>query len=228
MPQRSKGPRQPRKRRKLSKELITREAFKLADKKGLEGLSMRSLATSLGVEAMSLYNHVSNKDEILDAIVDEVFRKIKWDNSLKDWRQAMTQRAISTRDILMQHPWVIKILESRDSPGPNTLAHHDAVISCLRAAKFSMGLTAAAFSALDSYTYGFIMTEQTLPFETEDELRETAQIILSSFPKEAYPHLFEFTSDYVLQPSYSYQKEFLNGLSLILDSLQQRLKSETN
>lgn len=217
-----------RKKRAVSRDLLVSAAIKLADKKGLEGLSMRSLASKVGVEAMSLYNHVRNKEDLLDEIVDHVFGKIKWDKSAKDWRLSMEQRAISTKKILSKHKWVIKILESRKAPGPNTLAHHDAVIACLRSAGFSLELTATAFSSLDAYTYGYIMTEQTLPFENEEELKQIASHILENFPKRKYPNLYEFTEKHVLQPSYSYQNEFMKGLSLILDSIAIKLQLETS
>ena len=143
------------KKRGLTQKMIIKAAIKLADKRGLEALSMRSLATNLGVEAMSLYNHVKNKDDMLDQIVDTIFSQIKWVSDSSDWRRSMIDRACSTRDVLNKHKWVVSLLESRSSPGPETMKHHDKVIGCFRGAGFSLSLTAAAFSALDAYVHGF-------------------------------------------------------------------------
>ena len=106
--------------------------------------------------------------------------------------------------------------------------HHDRVIGCLRQAGFSLKLTGHAFSALDAYTYGFIMQEQALPFDTAEELKAIADMILENFPKDEMPNLFEFTSDYVLQPGYSYSNEFLYGLDLLLDGLESRHENQAD
>src|SRR5947207_11478528 len=125
---------------------------------------MRRLADRLDVEPMSLYHHVANKDEILDGMVDLVFREIELPAPRVDWRTAMRDRAASARDALRRHPWAVGRMESRANPGPDTLRHHDAVIGCLRDAGLTVEMTAHAFSAIDSYLYGFAMPELNLPF----------------------------------------------------------------
>src|SRR5262245_3400144 len=112
----------------------------LADRAGLEAVTMRRLAEELGVEAMSLYHHVPNKDAILDGMVDIVFAEIELPRMDLDWKTALRRRMTSMRDVLVRHPWALRILESRTSPGPATLAHHDAMLACLRAAGFSIPL----------------------------------------------------------------------------------------
>ncbi|MEZ4741136.1 MAG: TetR/AcrR family transcriptional regulator C-terminal domain-containing protein [Bdellovibrionota bacterium] len=211
--------------RPLSKEAIIKMAIKMADRDGLAKLSMRNLAKKLNVEAMSLYNHIKNKDDILDAIVDQIFSEVSWSMDV-GWKEAMFQRSISIRGVLHKHRWAIHLLESRPNPGPITLAYHDRVIRCLRLAKFSLKLTGHAFSALDSYTYGFILQEHNLPFENQEQLNQLASMILSNFPKEEYPSLFEFTSDYIFQPDYSHSKEFLYGLELVIEGLDSRFQKE--
>jgi hypothetical protein len=111
-------------------------------------------------------------------------------------------------------------MESRSSPGAATLRHHDAVIGSLREGGFSIGMAAHAFSALDSYIYGFALQEASLPFETEEETAELAQTIMQRFPADEYPHLTELTVEHVLQPGYDYGNEFEFGLDLILDGLE--------
>jgi AcrR family transcriptional regulator len=204
----------------LSKERVLRAAINLADKGGIKSLSMRKLAQDLGVEAMSLYNHVANKDDILGGIVDVVFGEIGLPPREADWKTAMRQRAISARQVLARHPWAIGLMESRSLPGPATLQHHDAVIGCLREAGFSIGMTAHAYSVLDSYIYGFALQQASLPFKTSQEVVKVAKSILLRFPADAYPHLAEMTVQHILRPGYDYADEFEFGLDLILDGLE--------
>jgi Tetracyclin repressor-like, C-terminal domain len=117
-------------------------------------------------------------------------------------------------------------MESRRRPGPATLAHHDAVLGCLRRAGFSVPLAAHAYSVLDSYIYGFALNEQSLPFDTSDEVAEVGKSMLEQFPAEDYPHLTEFIVEHALKPGYDYGNEFEFGLDLILDSLERRLRAK--
>jgi AcrR family transcriptional regulator len=210
----SGGPRTP-----LTRQRVLRAALALADRGGVGSLSMRRLAQELGVEAMSLYHHVANKDEILDGIVDVVFSEIDLPSGEGDWKQAMRQRAISAREALRRHPWATSLMESRSTPGPANLRHHDAVIGCLRRAGFPVELAAHAYSLLDAYVYGFALQEASLPFRTPEETAEVAQTIMARFPADAYPHLTELAVQHVLQPGYDYGSEYEFGLDLILDGL---------
>jgi AcrR family transcriptional regulator len=209
----------------LSRERVLRAAVTRADERGLKSLTMRSLGEAVGVEAMSLYNHVANKDDLLDGMVDLVFSEIQLPTSGGDWKTAMRQRAISAREALARHPWALGLMESRTSPGPAALRHHDAVLGCLRNGGFPVELAAHAFSALDSYIYGFVLQEANLPFDTAEETAEVAQMILQQLPADQYPHLTELTIEHVLQPGYDYGDEFEYGLDLILDGLD-RARSE--
>ena len=204
----------------LSRERVLLTAVAFADESGIGPLSMRKLGDALGVEAMSLYNHVANKSELLDGMVDLVFSEIDLPQGGADWKMAMRQRAVSARRALSRHPWAIGLMESRTSPGPATLRHHDAVIRRLREAGFSIEMAAHAFSVLDSYMYGFALHEASLPFETGQETAELAQTIMARFPVDAYPHLTELTVEHVLQPGYDYGNEYEFGLDLILDGLE--------
>jgi AcrR family transcriptional regulator len=212
----------------LSRERVLRAAVALADETGLESLSMRKLGEALGVEAMSLYHHVTNKDDLLDGMIDVVFSEVDLPPRGVGWRTAMRRRAISMRQVLSRHRWAIGLMESRTSPGPATLQHHDAVIGCLREAGLSVELTAHAFSALDSYIYGFALQERSLPFETPEQIEELARTMLAGFPPGAYPHFIELTTTHVLQPGYDYGNEFEFGLDLILDGLERAALQETS
>jgi AcrR family transcriptional regulator len=204
----------------LSRERILRTAMELADAGGLASLSMRKLAQTLGVEAMSLYHYVANKDDLLDGLVDLVFSEISLPPRDIDWKMAMRRRAITAREVLGRHPWSIGLLESRHRPGPATLAHHDAVIGFLKEAGFSVAMTAHAYSLLDSYIYGFALQQASMPLQSPQEVVEVVDIIMRQFPTEAHPYLAEFTLQHVLQPGYDYAQEFDFGLDLILDGLE--------
>ena len=171
----------------LSRDGVLRAAVALADGSGLRTLTMRKLGEAVGVEAMSLYNHVANKDDLLDGMVDLVFSEIQLPSAGVDWKTAMRRRAVSAREVLSRHPWAIALMDSRTSPGPATLRHHDAVIGSLREGGFSIGLAAHAFSALDSYIYGFALQETSLPFDSAEETAEVAQMILQQLPPTSTP-----------------------------------------
>jgi len=209
-----------RPRTPLSRERVILEGIALADANGIGTLTMRRLADRLQVEPMSLYHHVANKDEILDGMVDVVFGEIELPSGGSEWKTAMRDRAGSARDALRRHPWAIGRMESRANPGPETLRHHDAVIGCLRDAGFSIELTAHAFSAIDSYVYGFAMQELNLPFHTPEETAAMAVMFLEQFPATQFPHLAELTIGHVMLPGYDYGDEFEFGLDLILDGLE--------
>ena len=204
----------------LSRDQVLRAAVTLADEGGIGALSMRKLAQVLGVEAMSLYNHVTDKGDLLDGMVDIVFGEIGLPSGDSGWKQAMRQRAISVREALGRHRWAIGLMESRRSPGPATLRHHDAVLGCLRGAGFSVELTAHAYSLLDSYIYGFALQEASLPFGTAEETAQVAREIAEQMPDGQYPYLAEMASWYVVPPGHQYGSEFETGLDLILDALE--------
>ena len=203
----------------LSRERVLEAAIKLADQGGLGSLSMRKLGQEFGVEAMALYYHFANKDEVIDGIVDIVFSEIELPTDGTGWKAAMRQRAISMRDVLLRHRWAINLMESRRNAGPANLRHHDAVIGNLRAAGFENAMVARAYSLLDAYIYGFALTKINLPFDASEEVAEVAQGMLQRFPVNEYPNLVAYIAEH-LKPGYDYGDEFEHGLDLILDGLE--------
>jgi AcrR family transcriptional regulator len=203
----------------LTRGRVLNAAVALADESGSESLSMRKLGEAVGVEAMSLYHHVANKDDLLDGMIDVVFGEIELPFDCGDWMGAMRQRALSARRVLARHGWAIRFMESRTAPGPATLRHHDAVLGCLRNAGFPTQLAAHAFSLLNSYIYGFALQERSLPFTTPEQGVELAQTILAQYPQGEYPHLAELTAEHLLPPGTGHASEFEFGLDLILDGL---------
>jgi AcrR family transcriptional regulator len=204
----------------LTRERALAAAVTLADNDGIDSLTMRRLAQALGVEAMSLYHHVANKDDILDGMVEAVFAEIDLPTGGGDWATAMRLRSNSLRAALTRHPWAISIMESRTSPGPATLRHHDWVLGCCRSAGFSVAMAAHAFSLVESYIYGFVLQEVNLPFDGTDDMAEMVGSILGGLSADEHPHLVELTTEHVLQPGYAYGDEFRFGLDLILEGLQ--------
>lgn len=206
-------------REPLTRARAVEAAVAVADVDGLAVVSMRRLAQELGVEAMSLYHHVANKDDILDGMVDLVFSEIDLPPLGGPWREAMAERARSLRAAMLRHRWAISLMESRSRPGTQTLKHHDRVMGCLRTSGFSTVEAGHAFSLLDAYIYGFVMQEVNLPFDEGDDL---APLIDSMVPPDmaaTYPYLAEHTTQVVLQPGYSFSAEFDIGLDLVLDAV---------
>ena len=211
----------PKTRPPLTRERVLRAAIEVADAGGFESLSMRKVAGALGVEAMSLYNHVANKEDILDGLVDIVFSEIDVPSPGEgDWREATRRRAISARDVLNRHRWAIGLMESRMNPGPANLRTHNAVMGSLREAGFSFRAAVHAASVLDAYIYGFALQEKSLPFESPEEHSQVIESKRQQVPDMAdYPYLVEVATE-MAKVGYDYATEFEFGLDLILDGLE--------
>ena len=204
----------------LSRERIVDAAAEVADQGGLGAVSMRNVGRSLGVEAMSLYHHIPNKEALLDALTEWIFARVELPGVEDGWRTGMERRAHSLRTVLVDHPWALSLVDARAHPGPAQLAHHDAVIGCLRRGGFSMGATARAYSVLDAYIYGFALTERNLPFDTTGGTGpgEIAEGMAESMSD--YPNLMALTDHLVSGGDYAFAGNFADGLGIILDRLQ--------
>src|SRR6478609_8847579 len=203
----------------LGRDRVLAGPITVADAGEIGALTIRTLAQELGVKPMSVYHYVANKDEIIDGIVDLVYGEIDLPVPGEDWRTQMRRRAGSVRRVLANHPWATPLLQSRLRPGPATLRHHNAFFATLRAAGFSVGLTAHAFALIDSYVFGFALSENALPIHGPDSVADTAASMMHFFDAEAYPSLLEFTMEHIMRPDYDFGEEFEYGLNLILDGL---------
>lgn len=198
-------------------------AIQVADRGGAESITMRRVAQELGVEAMSLYHHVPNKDAILDGVVDAVYAAIELPRAdAGDWRDAIRAEAYSARTVLSRHSWALGMLDSRRNPGPATLRRNDAMLGVFRQAGFTLPMAAHAISLVDSYVGGYVLQEANLPMRTSDEVEDVAGSILDRLPADELPHLAEMIADHVLRPGYDFASEFAYGLDLILDGLEAR------
>ena len=200
----------------LSKERVLRAAIELADSEGIEALSMRRLAKELGVEAMSLYNHVANKGEILAGIIDLVAGEFDLPSDKSDWKVAMRRNAISSRDVLLAHRWATSIWMTQGG-GPARLRNGDWMLRTLREAGFSAELIYHAFHILESYVLGYTLQQLNFPYKGE-ELAGLAADFLKQIPVEDYPDLVEHIHQHI-EPHDEETSGFELGLDLILDGL---------
>ncbi|NNE12956.1 MAG: TetR family transcriptional regulator [Ilumatobacter sp.] len=212
---RPKAARQP-----MTRERVLAGALGLADEIGVADLTIRRLADALDSKPMTIYHHVKGKEAILDGIVDLVFAEIELPDPALAWKLAVRARCVSARNVLARHTWAVPLLESRRSPGPATLRHHDAVVACLRRG-MSLTMTGHAYATLDAFVYGFAIQEAALP-EPGDEMTEAAAELVDDGLAEHFPALHEFAVDRALQPGYDFGDEFEYGLDLILDALEAR------
>jgi AcrR family transcriptional regulator len=203
----------------LTRDRAIRAAVALADEDGIAGLSMRKLAKSLRVEAMSLYHHVASKGDLLDGMIDSVFAEIELPSLDLAWKAAMMRRSDSLRGVLLRHRWAVGLMDSRSSPGMATLRQHDAMIGCCRAAGFTVVGAGHALSLIDSYVYGFVLQEVSLPFGPGDDMGQKVDEIVPAEMLAAFPHLAELTTELVLRPGYQYGDEFAFGIELVVDGL---------
>ena len=201
----------------LSRDRVLRMALSLADTGDIEAISMRKIALALGVQAMSLYNHVANKDDILDGIVDLVIGEIEVPDLASDWKVAMRRRSVSAHEVLLRHPWSALVMMSRVNVGPASLRYIDGTIGCLVNAGFSWVNADRAWNAIDSHIYGFTLQELKFPFKPE-EYSDAAKTGLPLIPVEQYPYMNAMTLQ-VMNGEYDGICCFEFGLEMILEGL---------
>jgi AcrR family transcriptional regulator len=210
----------PQPRIPLTRERVLRAALALADAGGIESLTMRKLGQELGVEAMSLYNHVENKDDIVDGITELVLAEIEVPSGGRDWKSEIRRTAISSHDVFLRHRWACSLMMSRPKASTPRMLWMEAVLRTLREAGFSADMTHHAYHALDSHITGFTLWQVNMPFETKAELLDLAQGFLQQIPADAYPYIIEHAEQHLAPESPDGATEFEFGLELILDGLE--------
>ena len=216
-------PRTTPKRAPLNRGRVLRAALELADEGGTAALTMQAIGHRLGVEAMSLYRHVRNKDDILDGIVDLVFAEIELPAGRSSWRAVLRARSISTRAALGRHPWAITLMESRIAPGPSNLRSHDEMLAVLLDAGFSAAMATHASNLVDSYVLGFALQETSFPFSNAEELAAVGGDLLAQVPVDEYPSFVRVGAE-LLASGFDYADEFEFGLDLILDDIERAVR----
>ncbi len=192
----------------------------LADSEGIAGLTMRGLASHLDVRPMSIYHYVASKDELLDALIEQVYAEMsRPDPAAADWRGELTRRTETVRSVLLRHPWAISLLETRTTPSrPSTLGHHESVLATLLAGGCTPGVAARAYVLLDSYVYGFVLQELTIP--AADPHPGAAGGLDASLEAGRYPNLRSARLAMVSDPEYDMGKAFSPGLEVVFDGIE--------
>lgn len=206
---------------KLTKEKIISHAIKISDENGIQSLSMRKLAESLGVEAMSLYHHFKSKKELIHEMTDSVVPKLDPPCPNVDWKDAMRKRAHAVRDVFINHPWAAQQFVSEINTGPAMFAYSDSSVGYLIEAGFSYPMADYAWNLIDSYIYGFNLQAQNFPFK-ENEYQEVAKQYVHMIPKETYPYVHSMTHE-IIKGTHDGIQDFDFGLELILESLDDLL-----
>jgi len=204
----------------LSRDRVLRAAIDLADAGGIESLTMRRLAQELGVEAMTLYYHVANKDDILNGIVDLVVGEIALPSADDDWRTAIRTAAMSAHQVLLRHPWAAGLVLSGAGVSPARLRYMNALLGSLREAGFSAEMTDHAYHALDSHIMGFTLWVVGMDLGSDEDLAALATNFLAELPRDELPHLAEHVEQHLKPRDPSDEGEFAFGLDLVLDGLE--------
>src|SRR5918999_3766217 len=208
----------------LSRERVLDAAIGLADREGIGALTMRRLAQELGVEAMTLYYYVANKDAILNGIAEIVMGEIELPSPGEEWRAALRKTALSAYDILTRHPWAANLILAVAEVTPARLRYMDGILGTLRQAGFSESQTDHGYHALESHIMGFALWEVSMALGSADDLKALAAGFLEHLPVDEYPWVAEHVHQHLKPRRANDEGEFAFGLDLILDGLE-RMRS---
>jgi AcrR family transcriptional regulator len=206
----------------LSRDRVLLAAIGLADRAGIESLSMRRLGQELGVEAMSLYNHVANKDDILNGIVEIAESEIELPAPGTGWKAALRKTAISAHDVFERHPWAASLTLSISGTRPARWRYMNAILGCLREAGFSADVTDLAYHSLESHIAGYTLWASQLDVD-EMQLPDLAATFLKEIGGGDYPYLVEHVHQHLKERDPQEEGAFAFGLDLILDGLERVL-----
>jgi len=204
----------------LSRARVLEAAIGLADESGIASLTMRKLAQELGVEAMTLYYYVSNKDEILDGMVDIVVGEIELPSLAADWKAAIRRTAISAHAVLIRHPWAASLMLSSAGVSDARLRYMNSILGSLRLSGFSAEMTDHAYHALESHIIGFTLWVVGMDLGSDEDLALLATNFLRDLPRDRLPHLAEHVEQHLKPRNPDDEGSFAFGLDLILDGLE--------
>ena len=204
----------------MSRERVLEAAIALADAGGIESLTMRRLAQELGVEAMTLYYYVANKDEILNGIADLIVGEIELPPSGADWKAAIRKTAISAHQVLLRHPWAANLVLSASGFSQARMQYMNALLGCLREAGFSPEMTDLAYHALESHIMGFTLWVVGMNLGSDEDVAALASDFLREFPRDELPHLAEHIEQHMKPRDPDDEGAFAFGLDLLLDGLE--------
>lgn len=194
-------------------------AIELADAEGLAALSMRRLATRVGVEAMSLYYHVRNKDDVLGGMLEHVLGELEFPPTGTPWKPALRMTALSAHAVLDRHRWAAALLMTPSVASPTRVRWMEAVLAALAAARLPAGLADHAYHALDSYVVGFTLWQASIPYSAA-QLGDLAREFLATMPVDELPHTVEHIQWHLQRSGGEAPRAFESGLDMFLDGLE--------
>jgi AcrR family transcriptional regulator len=209
----------------LSRDRVLRAALDLADRAGVEAVTMRRLGEELGFEAMSLYRHVANKDDLLDGMLDLVLAEWQLPDGEGDWSEAIRTTARSVHEALRRHPWAARLLMTGARVRPARLRYMECLLGSLRDAGFDAGSTYCFYHVLDGHIFGFSLWE--IAYTTPVDERRVSEL-MQTIPWDEYPHLAEHRDQHMNDGPHREVSAFEVGLDLILDGLQETLVSTSS
>lgn len=208
----------------LSRERVIDAAIRIADESGIESLTMRRLAQELGVEAMSLYYYVANKEEILNAIADVVVGEWELPSPGAEWKAAIRRTAISAHEVLGHHPWAASLVLSGSGVSPARMRYMNSIVGSLREAGFTDDQTDHAYHAIESHIMGFALWEEGMNLGSAEELAALAKAFLAQLPEDEFPYVAEHVRHHLKPSNPEDEGSFAFGLDLILDGLERMLE----
>jgi AcrR family transcriptional regulator len=214
----------PQPRIPLTRDRVLHAAIRIADEEGLDALTMRRLGQELDVQAMSLYNHVANKEDLRQGIVELVMGEIEVPSDAADWKAALRRSAISAYEAFIRHPWACSLHNATPRISDARMLWMEGVLKTLREAGFSPNMTHHAYHALESHITGFTLWVVSMPFDSREELLDMAEKFIPQIPDQ-YPYVIEHAKEHLEDPDPNEPSEFEFGLDLILEGLERRLDS---
>ena len=207
-------------RNPLNRDRVLDAALRLVDEGGIESLSMRKLGQALGVEAMSLYNHVANKDDVITGILERVAFEIEPPSATEEWDASIRKSAISAYEALRRHPWACALFMSPGHVVSERVRYMNALLGRLRDAGFSPELTYHAYHVLDAHIFGFSLWQAGHSLGDRADLQALVKQFLQPFPADEYPYVWEHVEQHFAEGPHQNVRAFEFALDLLLDGLK--------
>ncbi len=204
---------------RLTRRRVIGAAIDVADADGLEGVTMRSVAQAVSSSPMALYQHIRNKEDLLNGMIEAIIERIGTVDPSAPWRPELRERSIAARSVLTRHPWAIAILDSRFPAGPAALRQHENILALLTHNGFELAEATFVYTVIDAFVYGFVVQDHQIPTATDARERGMADVGL---PEGEYPHLLEFATRFAYTGGWEFRHQFQPGLDLILDAIAAR------
>lgn len=210
-------------RTQVTREQVVRQALEILDQEGFDGLTMRRLAERLGLKAASLYNHVSDKEELLALMADAISAEIPAPDPKKPWRKQLETLFRQFRQVLMAHRDGARVLAATPPVGPSRIRIIEQILQALARAGLSADKVADAGYVLNTYVVGFVLDEtlgRPADAEADERRRAEGKRWFGSLPREQFPMLVSLADELV---DASPERRFELGLRALLDGFELRV-----